>query len=166
MSENRKARVFDVDPESMNSIEEALPGWEIDILYGATVGSLPSNWDPGAVDLLIVGPRENVSESLGLVRFLSYCAPFSREFHRDGIGSLGLRRGPTNPMRQPDALLLVLVPPAREDAIGAALRAGAHHCLVLPITAQDVARAVMPARVGHPPHRNAQHAYQAATEDG
>lgn len=154
MSHERKALVFDVDPESMGSIAEALPGWKIDAVYGATIGSLPSDWDPGTVDLFIVGPREDVSETLGLCRFLSYCRPFSREFHRDGVDSLGLRGGPASPLRRPDATLLVLVPPARADLVSAALRAGAHSCLVLPINAKDVASVLVRARAGNRPGRH------------
>lgn len=157
--------VFDVDPECMGSVEEALPGWKIDVLYGATVSSLPSDWDPGAVDLLIVGPRENVAETLGLCRFLSYCTPFSRDFHENGISALGLRRSDSL-RRRPDALLIVLVPPDRADVVPAALRAGADHCLVLPITAQDVA-GVLPSARGACLARRALHlACPSATEVG
>ncbi len=59
-----KAITFDVDPVSLLSLREALPGWQIAVVYGATVASLPCDWNPGAVNLLIVGTRDNVAETL------------------------------------------------------------------------------------------------------
>ena len=66
MAQRMKAVSFDVDAASSNSLREALPGWQISNVYGATVTSLPCDWHPGVVDLLVLGVREDVTETLGL----------------------------------------------------------------------------------------------------
>jgi len=63
MPRQLRAIAFDVDRASSACLRAALPGWRIDILYGATVASLPCDWDPGPVDLLVVGIREDVAET-------------------------------------------------------------------------------------------------------
>src|SRR5947209_3454582 len=79
MTRRSRAIAFDVDKASFASLQEALPGWQLDVVAGATVASLPCDWNPGAVDLLVVGSRENVTETLGLCRFLAVSALYSRD---------------------------------------------------------------------------------------
>src|SRR5579885_855927 len=62
-----RAVAFDLDPASLISLGEAVPGWEIEVVSGATAASLSGAWDPGPVDLLVVGARANVRETLGPV---------------------------------------------------------------------------------------------------
>jgi hypothetical protein len=91
MLQRLKAVVFDVDAASLTTLREALPGWHIKVVYGATVGSLPCDWNPGAVDLLVVGVREDVSETLALCRFLADCTSHSRDSWQETADSWGLR---------------------------------------------------------------------------
>jgi DNA-binding response OmpR family regulator len=130
MAERPKAIAFDVDPDSLASLREAFPGWDIEATRGATVGSLDRDWDPGSADLLVVGDRAEVTETLGLCR--------------------GLR----SQAGRADTPLLVLVPPAREALVRAALGAGAHGCLVLPVHAKDLVSMVARARAGNRPGRH------------
>src|ERR1700693_3567756 len=59
-----KAVAFGMDAESLANLRQVLPGWRIDCLHGATVGSMPHDWDPGEPDLFVVSLRENVTEVL------------------------------------------------------------------------------------------------------
>lgn len=133
-----KAVAFDVDAASLNIVRKALSGWQINDVYGATVTSLPSNWNPGVVDLLVVGVRENVTETLRLCRFLASCTFYSNDSRPEAAGTTGLRGGLLNPTRWIEVPLLVLVPAGQEALVSAALDAGAHACLVRPICAKDM----------------------------
>jgi DNA-binding response OmpR family regulator len=141
MTERRKAIAFDVDAESLASLREALAGWEIVVTCGATTGSLDRDWSPGSADLLVVGAREEVAETLGLCR--------------------GLR----SQAGRAHTLLLVLVPPGQEMLITAALEAGAGSCLVLPIHPKEVTSLVAHARAGNQPGRHTLGLDQAQAED-
>jgi hypothetical protein len=55
-----KAIAFDLDAASLLSLREALPGWEVVVVRGATAASLAQEWDPGAAGLLVVKAREQV----------------------------------------------------------------------------------------------------------
>jgi hypothetical protein len=160
-----KAIAFDVDPASLRSLREALPEWEVEAVQDATAASLARKWRPGAADLLVVGFRGNGRETLGLCRLLTFCTPFSAESRQELAETWGLNRSlqngaqrngaprngtppdgtPRNGMPRADAALLVLVPPGEETFVGAALEAGAHSCLMLPIHAQDVASTLVHA---------------------
>jgi hypothetical protein len=61
-----RAFAFDVDAVSLASLREALPRWELVALDGATAASLASAWDPGSVDLLVVGVRAGAADVAGL----------------------------------------------------------------------------------------------------
>jgi len=122
-----RAVAFNVDPASLATLGQAFPGWEIEAVRGATAGSLTHDWDPGAADLLVVGVQREVTETLGLCRSL-----------RSQAGRA------TTP-------LLVLVPPAEEALVRAALRAGANSCLVLPVHPKDVVSIVGRIRKGNQP---------------
>src|SRR5262249_41044616 len=109
MLERFKAIAFDVDPDSLASLRQAFPDWEVQAVTGATPESLEREWSPGEAALLVVGVRGQVVETLGLCRGL---------------------RSQAGRMRTP---LLVLVSSGHEDLVRAALEAGAHSCLVLPV---------------------------------
>ena len=58
MPDRRKALAFDVDADTLAAVRQALPGWEVEAVAGATPGSLSREWNPGAADLLVVGARD------------------------------------------------------------------------------------------------------------
>ncbi|HKI30652.1 MAG TPA: hypothetical protein VKA46_02080 [Gemmataceae bacterium] len=130
MPDQPKAVAFDVDPASLASLREAFPGWRIDAVHGATTDSLTQDWSPGEADLLVIGARDQVTETLGLCR--------------------GLR----SQAGRAHTALLVLVTPAQEALVRAALDAGAHACLVLPVHAKDLVSMVARARGGNRPGRH------------
>ncbi len=121
---------FDVDSDSLVSLGQALPNWEIQAVQGASPGSLAQDWNPGATDLLIVGAGDGLGEPLGLCRALRSQA--------------GRARTP----------LLVLVPPDRHDLVRAALDAGADRCLVVPVHAKELVALVARAGEGNQPGRH------------
>src|SRR5262245_5350993 len=112
-----KAVTFDVDPDSLAKLREALPGWQIEATDRATLRSLTRDWNPGAADLLVVGARDQVVETLGLCRALR------------------------NQAGRAHTPLLLLVPPGLDVLVREALDAGAHSCLVLPVHAKELASA-------------------------
>jgi len=59
----------------------------------------------------------------------------------------------------------MLVPRGQEYLVAAALKAGAHSCLVLPIHAADVASMLLHARAGNQPGRHTLNLEGAQTED-
>jgi len=164
-SKPARAVAFDVETASLASLREALPGWQIDTINGATPASLARNWDPGAVDLLVVSARGNVNvtEILGLYRFLSFCTGYSTEAREEGAETLDPREN--LPALRPDAPLLVLVAPGQETLVGPALEAGARSCLVLPIHPKEVASMLAHARAGNQPGRHTLNLDQAQIED-
>ena len=157
----RKAIAFDVDAASLASLREALIGWRIDSVCGATVAALPCDWNPAAVELLVVGVREEMDETLGLCRFLAYSSGYARDFRPEPVGPERRR----DSKRRPKTPLLVLVPPGNERLVAAALDAGAHSCLLLPIHAGEVASMVMHARAGNQPGRHTLSLEGAQRED-
>src|SRR5438477_9257309 len=114
MADRPKAVVFNMDSDSLAALREAFPDWAIEVTDGATVGTLARDWRPGDADLLVVGDHEEVARTLGLCR--------------------GLR----SQAGRADTPLLVLVPPAREALVRAALGAGADSCLVLPVHPKEL----------------------------
>jgi hypothetical protein len=124
MSNQRKAVAFDVDPEGLVGLWQALPDWHIEIKNGASMGSLDKDWNPGRADLLVVRAGDDDSVTLGLCRDLPSQA--------------GRAVAP----------LLVLIPPAREALARAVLLAGATSCLILPVHAHELLRSVTPALGG------------------
>lgn len=141
MPEQPKAVTFDVNEASLGSLREAFPDWVIEAIDGANARSLDRDWNPGAVDLLVVGARPDVAETLGLCRELRSQA--------------GRARAP----------LLLLVPPGREGLVRAALEAGATSCLVLPVHPKDLAGMVNRAREGSSPGRHTLALDQPQQED-
>jgi DNA-binding response OmpR family regulator len=141
MTEPPKAVTFDVDPDSLVNLRKAFPDWVIVATDGATTGSLARDWNPGMADLLVVGFRERVAETLALCRALRSQA--------------GRARTP----------LLVLVLPGQEPLVRAALDAGANSCLLLPVHAKDLATMVTRARAGNQPGRHTLSLDRAQRED-
>jgi hypothetical protein len=154
MPDREKAIAFDLSPDSLTSLRAALPGWEIEVIDCATASTLSSDWDPGAADLLVVNASGNVSEALGLCRFLTFCSGYSAD-SRGETGEDSVPRGGSRGAGQrADAPLLVLVRPGQESLVRAALAAGASHCLVLPIHPQEVVNMLAHARAGNRPGRH------------
>jgi len=141
MPDRPKAIAFDVDPESLVSLRQAFPGWEIEVRNDATTGSLIWDGNPEAVELLVLGPRDQVGETLGLCRSLRSQA--------------GRARTP----------LLVLVPPSQEALVRTALAAGADSCLVLPVHAKELVSMVTRARAGNRPGRHTRSLHRAQRKD-
>jgi CheY-like chemotaxis protein len=162
-SKPSRAIAFDVDAASLASLREALPGWEIDTINGANPASLVHNWNPGAVDLLVVSASGDAKQILELCRFLSFCTWYSTESREEVAAALGPREN--LPALRPDAPVLVLVPSGREPLAGAALEAGARSCLVLPIHPKKVASMLAHARADNQPGRHTLSLDQAQIED-
>ena len=141
MPNQSKAIAFNVDPASLLSLQEAFPEWEIEAVQGATAASPTQDWSLGTADLLVVGTRDDVTETLGLCRCL-----------RSQAG-----RAVTP--------LLVLVPPAKPALVRDALKAGANSCLVLPVHAKEVAGMLARVRQGNQPGRHTLDLDRAQIED-
>jgi DNA-binding response OmpR family regulator len=141
MPNQSKAIAFDVDPASLLSLREAFPEWEIEAVQGATPASPTQDWNLVTADLLVVGARDDVTETLGLCRCL---------------------RSQTGRAVTP---LLVLVPPAQSALVKDALKAGANSCLVLPVHAKEVAGMLARVRQGNQPGRHTLNLDRAQIED-
>jgi DNA-binding response OmpR family regulator len=136
-----KAIAFDVDADSLASLREAFPEWEIEAVGGATLNSLERDWNPGAAHLLVVGARDQAGKALRLCRALRSQA--------------GRALTP----------LLVLLRPEQEGLVSAALEAGADSCLVLPLQGKDLAGVVARALAGNRPGRHTLHSDRPQRED-
>ena len=165
MHDRSRAVAFDLDAVSLASLREALPGWQVSDVQLANAASLSRGWDPGDADLLVVGVRENVRETLGLCRFLAFSTSYSPDFRQEAAGPLGLARGLVSPTRRRNPPLFVLAAPGQEGFVRAALEAGAHSCLILPIHAKEVVRMLAHARAGNQPGRHTLDLEGAQTED-
>lgn len=166
-----KTIAFDLDPDSLNSLREALPAAEIDEVNGATAASLMQDWDPGTVDLLVLTANRETAETLELCRFLVRCgvlgraAPIVTDSQEALPKSLGLHRHRPNAARRPHAPLLVLVPAERKNMVKELLKAGADCCLLLPANAKEMASMLVRAQVGNQPGRHTLDRERAQTED-
>ncbi len=165
MSDRSHAIAFDVDAISSASLRQALPGWQIDTVHEATVASLPCDWDPGPVDLLIVGVREDGAETLDLCRFLERSTSAVREWEPVPMETTGLPKNLLDIARRTRVPLLLLLPSWRAILVDAGLKAGAHSCLMLPIDAKEVASMFVHAHAGNQPGRHTVNLEGAQTED-
>src|SRR5688500_6712381 len=165
MSQPSRAVAFDLDTASLSSLQEALPAWEIAVVHGATAASLTRGWNPGTADLLVVKAREDMGETLGLCRFLGYCTDFSPDCREAPASDLGFHAERQYQPPRVDAPLLLLVSPGQETIVRAALEAGAHCCLTLPIHHKDVAAMLANARSGNQPGRHTRSLERPQTED-
>jgi DNA-binding response OmpR family regulator len=141
MPHRPRAIAFDVDLASLASLKQAFPEWQVEAVNGATTGSLDRDWNPDEADLLVVGARGPEAETLGLCRGL-----------RSQAG-----RAHTS--------LVVLVPPAQEALVRAALGAGADRCLVLPVHAKELVSMVARVQTGNRPGRHTLGLEPAQRED-
>jgi peptidylprolyl isomerase len=126
-----RAIAFDVDPDSLTSLRQALSGWEVEAMDRVTDGSLGRGWTPPVADLLVIGADVGTGAAFALCRGL-----------RGQAGSSVTR-------------ILVLLGPGQEGLVPSALAAGADSCLILPVEGKNLAGAVPPARAGNPPGRHA-----------
>ncbi len=90
-------------------------------------------------DLLILGSRDNVADTLGMGQFLALRTSCSAQARPVADETPSIHASPPKRARRADAALLVLVRPGQDTLVVAALEAGAHSCLRLPIHAQQVA---------------------------
>jgi DNA-binding response OmpR family regulator len=125
-----RALAFNVDPDSVTSLHQAFPEWEVQVTNGVTPRSLRRDPTPLTADLLVVG-----AEALQAV-------------------TLGLCRGLRSQAGQAHTPLLVLVPPGQQALVRAALDASAHGCLVLPIHPKDLLSGIARARAENQPGRH------------
>jgi DNA-binding response OmpR family regulator len=132
---------LDVDRGSLASLREAFPEGRVEALDGASTTTLGLDWDPGAADLLVLGARDRLGETLGLCRGLR--------------GQAGRARTP----------LLVLMQPDQGDRAGAVLAAGADSCLVLPVHPKDLVSTLARVRAGNRPGRHTSGLDRAQRED-
>ena len=141
MTERRRAVVFDVDEATLVSLRQAFLGWQVEVSDRATIDLLIEGRSLGVVDLLVLGVRANVAESLGLCRVL-----------RNHLGSA-------------QTPILMLVAPGEDSLVRAALEAGATSCLVLPVHVKDLASMVTRAREGNQPGRHTLNLNRAQEHD-
>jgi len=158
-----RAVAFDVDAASLASLREALPGWEIVTVNGASASSLSRDWDPAAADLLVVGVTDDATVTLALCRFMAFCPAYSRDA-LPGIADAVEPREMLERLRV-NAPVLVLVPPGRDALVAGALEAGAHNCLVLPIVPKEVTAVLARVQRGNQPGRHTLNLDQAQVED-
>jgi hypothetical protein len=160
-----RALAFDLDEASNISLHEALPGWEIEVIYDAATASQSQHWDPAATDLLVVTIGDDPKQSLALCRFLSCRSGFSLDHQENAANHAGQNREEQEQKPPAGAPLLVLMHPGQEDIVSAALEAGAESCLVLPIHAKDIAGMLARARRLNQPGRHTLNLDRAQMED-
>ena len=141
MPDRLTAVALNVDAASLLGLREALPDWAVEVTDGATTPARTHDGNPGAADLLVVGACAPVAETLGLCRVL---------------------RGRPGRAQTP---LLVLVPPAQDALVRAALHAGADSCLFLPVHARELVSMVTRVRQDNRPERHTLNLDQALQED-
>ncbi len=141
MADRPRVIAYDVDPATLESLREAFPADQIQAVNGATAHSLERDWSPESATLLVIGAREEVAQTLAICRGLRSQA--------------GRARTP----------LLVLVQPAQEGLVRAALKASADSCLVLPVHAKELVTTLRRAVAGNSPGRHTLGLHQPQRED-
>jgi DNA-binding response OmpR family regulator len=131
---------FDVDPETLRSLEQAFPGWKIEAAEDTTRAGGIGKRTFADVSLLVVACAER-SATLALCRALRRQADWR------------------------DTPLLVLVPPAAPELVRDMLEAGANACLVLPVHHKDVSSMLARAQRGNQPGRHTLDLDQAQNDD-
>jgi hypothetical protein len=165
MPHRLRAVAFDVDAASLTSLRDALPGWQVEVVNGATASSLTHGWNPGMADLLVVQARGELAETLGLCRLLVSCSGYSTDSRGAAAEPPRPHGGWQGQVRPAGAPLLVLVVSQQDPLVSAALEAGADHCLVLPIHAKDVASMLAHARQDSQPGRHTTNLDRDRSED-
>lgn len=112
------AVTYHLDQESVICLQEALPGWQIQIMDNAAPRAAKRDWIPGTAGLVVLGTNAPQSETLGLCRAL-----------RSQVDCQAIP-------------LLALVPPHKADLVRAILEAGADNCLVLPVHPKEIMKVV------------------------
>jgi peptidylprolyl isomerase len=140
---------FDPDLSSLASLREALPGWQIDVISGATADSLPCDWEPGAADLLVIRVLDDRAEALNLCRFLAVFAPPSDGSGHETVAPFGQDTNHGGRVLRVNIPLLILMPSEQRAFVRAALEAGALGCLMLPVKAAQVIDLLEHARTGN-----------------
>lgn len=140
MPHQLRAVTFDVDAPSLFSLREAFPQWAVDAADGEIAACL-TDARPASADLLVIGARADLTQTLGLCR--------------------GLR----SQAGQAATPILVLVPPDQPTVVAAVLKAGATGCLVLPVHAKEIATMVARAHEGNQPGRHTLSLENAQRED-
>lgn len=130
-----------IDPDTLGSLAQAFPGWEIEEVDGVGEGSGSDNLVSRDVNLLVMAARGDRGANLVLCRAL-----------RRWAGSA-------------DLPLLVLVPPAEPELVREMLDAGANACLVLPVHHKEVTSMLVRAQRGNQPGRHTRDLHRAQTED-
>lgn len=165
MPPRSRAIAFDVDAASLVSLREALPGWEVEEVTGATAASLGrQDWNPGSADLLVVKARAEITETLGLCRYLVGRGGYSSGSRAAAVAA-ELNGGGQDEAQRAGAPLLVLVTSGEDPLVTSALEAGAEGCLVLPFHAKDVVSLMTRARLGNQPGRHSTYLDRAQRED-
>ncbi len=141
MTRSYKAVALNVDGASLGSLREGLPGWDIELITGASTQSLRHDWNPGTVDLVVIAAGDLWTDTLGLCREL-----------RSQVG-------------RAHTPLLVLVAPAHDSLVKAALEAGADSCLLLPVHAKEIVSALKHLWQGNQPGRHTLNLDQARFAD-
>jgi CheY-like chemotaxis protein len=165
MSDRKRAVVFDLDAASLCSLREALADWDIEVVNGASAGSLTEDWNPRPTDLFVVKARAEVVETLGMCRLLVFRGAFSTERPDNARDRRGRQQQPKELPPREDTPLLVLVPPREEALVRAALRAGADSCLELPVHAKQLTDALARVRRRDQPGAHTLHLDPAQPED-
>ena len=167
MADRFKALAFDLNKASLTALRAALPGWLVEEFVGATSTSLPLGWNPGEVDLLVVDAELAQARKLELCRVLARRGVFTQTTGQESTATaaLGPRGSLQSRAQRAHAPLLVLVPPGCQELVDAALAAGAHSCLTLPLNAKEVARMLVHARGGNQPGRHTEKLEGAQGED-
>ncbi len=156
---------FDLAEASVRSLREALPGWEIQLFAGPTSDSRRPDWDRSEVDLIVVEARGPEAETLALCHLLLHCTQLSRDNGKESANALGPRGSLQTKAQRDHAPLFVLVSAGQEGLVKAALEAGAHGCLILPVDAKEVASMLARARAGNQPGRHTDTREQAQGQD-
>jgi DNA-binding response OmpR family regulator len=141
MVHDRKVLAFNVDWESLASLREAFPGWEVEAVASGTHGPTMKTWDPTGVDLLVIGNDRGTGETARLCRFLRQQS-----------------RWKATP-------LLVIAPPDMPDLVSAALEAGANTCLILPVHAKEMVSMLGRAQQGNQPGKHTTASHQPQQDD-
>jgi hypothetical protein len=145
-----KAVAFDLDADSLMSLQEALPAWKIEEVNGISTAAVWRDWNPGAADLLVVNARTKVAETLGLCRFLVQSRDYSADFRGRDLDRLWSDDSEPRWAQRPASPLLVLIHPGQYVLMGVVLEAGADSCLFLPIHSRDVLGAMSKATASMP----------------
>jgi DNA-binding response OmpR family regulator len=141
MLSSLKIVAYDLDTECLHTLQQAFPEWQIQVKAGGTLDTLERDWNPGPAALMVLSACPRVTQTLGVCRALRSQA--------------GRAHTP----------LLVLVPPAAEALVRAALDAGANGCLVVPVHAKEFVHAVAQFERGNQPGRHTRSLEPAQMQD-